>query len=1141
MANIGKQSVQIPKAYNLDPEGRRATWDKVYLAFVKDNQDAQHMGRLKVYIPELCGEEDNDRSWIIVDYASPFAGASPIRNVTNNASSSQTSYGMWFVPPDVDNQVLVMFINGDPNRGVWFACMFQIDRHRMTPSYPGNSRTVGEINPTNNGLTAGITAADLDDLGISGADLTATTPRAVGTSEPAPPSPGGAPVRDVSDSQVNARTANIPVIGPSSYGSHNSYSVNGIATPGGNRLVMSDQTNDTQIRIQTRNNMQLLLHNDRDLAVLMTGDGRSRIELNGNGDIDIYGEGKVSIAAEGDVNLHSTAGDVNINAGKNVNIRSAGETKLTSVGRMHLYSKGNLMQTSEGDTHRSANGSMFDASAQKIHRQSNFGIYDSVNGGDINQWAWGNIYLRATEEFNSFSTFATRIESGTSSLSLKSGAATNIESRQDTNILSGENLNLDAAGQGNLRAQRGTLNLQSQDANVNIAGGPTVVIGPTTVINAGAVPSAGAADSAEAAVIGSESLLATLATQVSVTQHIVAYTGNRLGGGATQRIVTSVTSRVPSGEPAPNRFVASPGYSGTNTVERSDSVGANFRVGQIEENQSVPLQCMGFVGRGAQITVGSANTSNFAAPITPDGGAQSNGIYLGIPPEGRGLLDAIAVPESAGRYNVIFGGTTFNDYRDHPRVAVPITSGPNRGRTSSAAGRYQFIGSTWDNIAGKYGLRDFGPANQDRAAWYLAQEDYRSRTGRNLYADLQAGRLQEVSQVLSRTWTSLAGGIEAQSSGTGASFATNYARGLAAAQSGQTANNAPDSPSTPSQPPVTDELPQRYVGAGYQTGGAPIYVKDPTPNWTFKPGNEYSLSEAGLTDIRNFETTKGPRPNDQTGRLFRNVCDGANMIGYGHVLSEDATTVTIDGATVEIANGITEEQAFSLLKEDLKPIESAVKSEITNPITQQQYDALVDFAWNIGVDKFKSSDVVKAIKDKTYDSVPTEMVRWVLACGFVREELVSRRRANALRFAGLMRAETPAVVVGTPAEASGAGAVQPGQYPYLRFANQVTSNPANPDGFNKIKPATLEVANKLGQTLGKTLTVISGYRSESYNAQVRGATNSYHLRGEALDISTSNVDAASLITVARQLGLNTIQYPSFVHVDTRFGTRVADR
>jgi muramidase (phage lysozyme) len=138
----------------------------------------------------------------------------------------------------------------------------------------------------------------------------------------------------------------------------------------------------------------------------------------------------------------------------------------------------------------------------------------------------------------------------------------------------------------------------------------------------------------------------------------------------------------------------------------------------------------------------------------PQGTAEALGAPRNIPAPAAALLNTIAGTESPD-YNVIHGGARFNSYADHPRVPVLITYGPHKGKTSDAAGRYQFLSRTWDEAKRALNLPDFSPASQDKAAWWLAQRDYRTNTGRDLNADLASGDISKVRSGLSPTWEGL--------------------------------------------------------------------------------------------------------------------------------------------------------------------------------------------------------------------------------------------------------------------------------------------------------------------------------------------------------------------------------------------------
>lgn len=94
-------------------------------------------------------------------------------------------------------------------------------------------------------------------------------------------------------------------------------------------------------------------------------------------------------------------------------------------------------------------------------------------------------------------------------------------------------------------------------------------------------------------------------------------------------------------------------------------------------------------------------------------------------------------------------------------------------------------------------------------------------------------------------------------------------------------------------------------------------------------------------------------------------------------------------------------------------------------------------------------------------------------------------------------------------------------------------------GFDSPDPVLADVIHSLGEAYGPVI-VTSGCRCHTWNMEVGGTANSYHLNGMAADIQIPGVSASQvydwlLAKYGNSLGL--IEYREFVHVDTR-GWRV---
>jgi muramidase (phage lysozyme) len=115
--------------------------------------------------------------------------------------------------------------------------------------------------------------------------------------------------------------------------------------------------------------------------------------------------------------------------------------------------------------------------------------------------------------------------------------------------------------------------------------------------------------------------------------------------------------------------------------------------------------------------------------------------YLQLP-QCKAALDTIAWAEGGISYNTLYGGGSFSG-NQHPNQAITAGS-----YTSTAAGRYQFLYSTWIEVKNRLGLSDFGPENQDIAALDLINQ--RGQLGKLINGDFEG-----MMQGLGCAWAAL--------------------------------------------------------------------------------------------------------------------------------------------------------------------------------------------------------------------------------------------------------------------------------------------------------------------------------------------------------------------------------------------------
>ena len=314
-----------------------------FIGIIKNNADPSRQGRLAVWIADIGGDEDDSTKWYVVRYASPFFGSTsglPGADDANSFAKSQQTYGFWAVPPDINNQVLVTFVMGDPTRGFWIGCIPNIQTMHMVP---GLARPTGRINADSTFGQGRLTpdsylpTAELitEKSSVDQSPEFYDLPKVVHTWQANIVIQQGLdhdPVRGTITSSSQRETPS-QVVGLSSPGrtspdtadfpnleellKNQSLPIGLVQTfpnrKGGHSFVMDDGDiygQDRLLRLRSSGGHQILMHDTEDLMYISNSRGTTWIELTPDGSVNIFSNSNVSVRAQQDINFHA---DNNIN------------------------------------------------------------------------------------------------------------------------------------------------------------------------------------------------------------------------------------------------------------------------------------------------------------------------------------------------------------------------------------------------------------------------------------------------------------------------------------------------------------------------------------------------------------------------------------------------------------------------------------------------------------------------------------------------------------------------------------------------------------------------------------------------------------------------------------------------------------
>jgi len=378
-------SEQTPSTSQLPSNYKDPLPPGAYLGVVKNNVDSARSGRLQVYVQHRgAADPNNPANWQTVVYCPPFYGTTPVGAQAGTGAYLQgnpQSYGMWFTPPDLGTQVLILQVSGEA-MAYYVGCVPSLYATHMIPAigsvpknqaqtqnsaqssyFAGSARLpVTEINVTDTRISQNpkyfdqpkpvhsYVAGILFQQGLINDPIRGTIGSTSQRESPSNCYGISTPGRAIYAGGIGAGTGGDEGIDANQLRGLPPSAAKIIGRRGGHSIVMDDgdlNGEDNLIRIRTSKGHQITMSDDGNCFYICHANGQSWVELGQEGTLDVYSTNSINLRTDGTINLHADK-DVNIYAGENLNMKAKQKVALQAEEDLNVANKGKMTIFSQG-------------------------------------------------------------------------------------------------------------------------------------------------------------------------------------------------------------------------------------------------------------------------------------------------------------------------------------------------------------------------------------------------------------------------------------------------------------------------------------------------------------------------------------------------------------------------------------------------------------------------------------------------------------------------------------------------------------------------------------------------------------------------------------------------------------------------